>query len=129
MKKLRFAKPKKIKKSTLKNKCDKLFGDIVRSRGFCELRGMDKVTCSGQLQTMHIIGRANKRLRWDTFNALCGCSGHHFWYTNHPTEFALFVEVNFPNKWKYVKEHFMEMNQESYEEILSRLSIIPSLSK
>lgn len=66
--KLKFAKVKRVKsksKSALKRQADKLFSERVRSRGYCQLKGLDKIKCTDSQQCMHIIGRANHRLRWD----------------------------------------------------------------
>ncbi len=115
---------RKTKKSTLKNRADKLFGELIRSRGVCELKGMDNVTCSGQLQTMHIIGRANFALRWDSYNALCGCSGHHFYYTNHPTNFAMLVADNFPKEFEYLKAHRNDIWDKDIEKVLTELDAL-----
>jgi hypothetical protein len=120
--KIGFPKVKKVKRSTLKNKCDKLFRDVIRRKGYCELKGMDKVKCSGDLQTMHIVGRANYRLRWEEDNALCGCSGHHFYYTNNPFFFYELVESEFPDKWDFIIEHKNEIWDKDYEAIIKRLS-------
>ena len=84
---MELKKPKKANKSKLKRKLDTLFSLHVRSHGRCELQGLDKIKCSQVLQCMHIVGRANYRLRWDNNNVLCGCSGHHVFYGFHPLDF------------------------------------------
>lgn len=124
--KLPLAKPKRLKKQSktaLLKKADKLFSLKTRSRGICELAGKDKVSCAGQLQTMHIVGRANRRLRWDDENVLSGCAGHHMYYTHHPTEFAMFIETQFPRKWLYIHAHHNEIAQTDYEELIRRLTV------
>ena len=107
----------KIKRTTLKRKFDKLFGEKIRSKGYCELEGLDKVSCSGQLQTMHIIGRSNHNLRWDSYNALCGCSGHHRYYTSHPFEFMLLVSAHFPKKMEYLKKVRNDIWDKDYSKV------------
>ena len=121
MKKLSFAKKKKVNKSLLKRKCDMLFSRLVRSMGFCHFEGKDKVRCTPNLQCMHIIGRSNLRLRWDMMNCLSGCSGHHMYYTHHPLEFIETIMQCWPDRYKYVVAHRNELNQETYEETLNRL--------
>jgi len=121
---LKFSKPKRLKKQSktaLLRKADTLFSLKTRSRGVCELAGKDNVTCAGNLQTMHIVGRANRRLRWDDENVLCGCSGHHMYYTHHPTEFAMFIERHFPRKWLYIHVHVNEIAQTDYNALIKRL--------
>lgn len=113
---------KKPSKSTLKRKADKIFSEKIRSKGYCELAGKDKVKCGGGLQTMHIIGRANFNLRWDEINALCGCAGHHVYYTNHPTDFAIVISEQFPDRFEYLKEHRNEMWDKDIEKVLEELN-------
>jgi hypothetical protein len=120
--------PKNFKpiKSTLKRKADDAFGKLVRSKGFCELAGKDHIHCGGTLQTMHIITRSNLRLRYDFKNVLCGCGGHHVWYTHNPSAFDNFIQNNFPDKWKYIMDHKNEkqkMTAEDYKKIIEEFNI------
>jgi hypothetical protein len=75
-------------------RCDKLFSEIVRSRGRCEARVAK--TCSGadpeRLQCAHIISRRYNAVRWDEENALCLCSACHMFFTWHPVEWELFID-------------------------------------
>lgn len=116
-------KPKKQSKTALLRKADTLFSLRTRARGICELAGKDSITCNGSLQTMHIVGRSNRRLRWEDENVLCGCSAHHMYYTYHPTEFAMFIEKNFPRKWLFIHVHVNEIAQTDYPELIRRLEI------
>ena len=109
-------------KKSLKRLADKLFSQKVRSRGMCQLEGLDHIECSGQLQTMHIISRRNHRLRWDTQNALCGCSGHHFWYTNNPWDFVKLIEKHFGRQHDYLEVIKNEIWDRDIEEILKQLT-------
>ena len=118
---MKYPKPKKVKKSTLKNKADKLFSEKIRAIGVCQLKGLDKVKCSGQLQTMHIFGRANYRLRWEEQNALCGCSGHHFYYTNNPTSFGILLAEKFSMRLDYLKAIRNEMWDKEYDKVFKSL--------
>lgn len=118
---MKFPKPKKVKRSTLSNRADKLFSLKIRSLGYCVLKDMDKVKCGGVLQCAHIIGRANRRLRWDLNNALCLCSGHHSYYTNHAWEWSLLIEREFPNKYKYLNKHRNEIWDKDYSKVLEAL--------
>ena len=104
-----------------KNKADKLFSEDIRSLGRCQLQGKDKIKCSDVLQCAHIIGRTNKRLRWDIRNALCLCSGHHWWYTNNPEAWREIIKKEFPDSWRYVNEHRGEIWKGTIEEVLSSL--------
>ena len=106
---------KKISKSALKKKCDKLFSQIIRSKGFCEFKGKDKVKCSSVLNTMHIFSRTNLRLRWDENNVICGCAGHHRYYTTNNFEFIEAVMKWWPEKYRYIQKHKNETDQEPLE--------------
>jgi len=121
---IKLAKPKKIKqvakKGTLMRKADTLFSKHVRSLGYCELAGKDNITCSNVLQTMHITTRGNRRLRYDEMNVICGCSGHHIFYTYNPSRFDLFVAAFFPKKWAYVQKHQNEKVKVDYQEIIDK---------
>lgn len=92
---------------------------IVRSRGKCELAGLDDINCGGNLQHMHIITRGNNRLRYEELNALCGCVGHHYYYTNHPWDFVKFVEEHFPESAKFIEEHRNEYCKRILDDYLS----------
>lgn len=115
----------KFNKTKAKKKLDQLFSLHIRSYGKCELYGIGGIKCSNQLQTMHVVGRANLRLRWDDNNVFCGCSGHHTWYTFHPEKFWEMVQEYFPSKFKYITEHRNEKikaNQVFYEEMMAKFA-------
>lgn len=130
---MRFPKPakhiktkkvKKIKKSTLKRKADLVFSKYIRSKyGYCQLAGKDKIHCGGSLQTMHIETRGILAIRYNENNVLCGCQGHHVYYTYHPNLWRDFIVKFFPKKWEYVVKHMndhVEMNEEEYRKIINK---------
>lgn len=106
---MKFPKPKKVKQGIIIRKKDKEFSLKVRELGYCQLKGKDKIRCSEVLQCAHIVGRANRRLRWDIWNALCICAGHHWWYTNNPESWRDIIEREFPVSWRYINEHRNEI--------------------
>lgn len=127
---LMFPKPeKRVKKKrrvkTVRQKkgdlADKLFSLLIRRVGICQLAGKDKIRCGGGLQCMHIVTRGIKRLRWDTANAICGCAGHHVFYTHNPEKWRDFVSTNFPEEWKYVNEFRNEKWDEDLDGVLAGL--------
>lgn len=72
-----------IKRSSVIKKLDKVFSQIIRSKGFCEHCGVSDRT----LQCAHIYSRRHKNIRWDKENALCLCAGCHlFWWHHEPAE-------------------------------------------
>ena len=74
---------KQVSKTTLKRKCDKLFSELIRSKGKCEF-------CPNKetLQCCHIVTRTIVKLRFDEDNALCLCGRCHRHGHNKPLEFA-----------------------------------------
>jgi len=116
-----FPKVKKVKRSTLKNKADKLMSLKVRSIGYCQARIFTKVKCGGSLQDCHIIGRANMRLRYDPANHLCLCGGHHVWFTNNPEAWRTFIELYWTSVWNYLLKHKEEKVKVDYEDVIARL--------
>jgi len=69
-----------------KRKCDVLFSQLIRARGWCERCGS-----TANLQCAHIISRRYAHTRTDLENAYCLCAGCHMFFTDHPVEFARFV--------------------------------------
>ena len=123
--KLQYAKPKKIKKSTLRNKADALISLWIRSRGFCQIKGLDAVRCSEQLNDMHIRTRGVIALRYSSENHLCGCSGHHVYYTNNPAKWKALVKKNFLAQWKYIEKHQndkVKRTEDLYRAVIARYS-------
>lgn len=107
---MKVPKPRKVKKKYDQKEADRLFSLLIRHRGHCEAVGKDEIKCGGTLQCAHIIGRANKKLRFDSYNALCLCAGHHYWYTNHPHQwFWNLIPQHFPLQFEYVKRHQNEL--------------------
>jgi hypothetical protein len=62
---------KKPSRITLKNKADRLWSEIIRSKGKCEVCGLERV------QSHHIIGRRNLTLRYELRNGVALCPLHH----------------------------------------------------
>ena len=96
---------KKTSKRKLIKKIDKVFSEIVRSRGSCERCGKRE-----NLQCAHIFSRRIMRLRWYLDNALClDYKCHIFWAHRNPIEFTRFVEN------KLGKEKFENLERMSIE--------------
>ena len=112
---------KKGSKASKKRKADKIFSEKIREVGVCELKGLDNIKCGGNLQCMHIIGRSNHNLRWDSMNAICGCAGHHRYYTSHPFEFYELIQKNWPEQYKYLQEWKNEVWDKDIDRVLKEL--------
>jgi len=106
---IKRVKPKKKpKRSTLKNKCDKMWSEIIRSRGQCEICGTYKAS-----NPHHVIGRQNYNLRWDILNGCLLCSNHH-------TSGRLSAHTD--SIW--FMEWFKENRQKDYEHLVKKKNII-----
>lgn len=80
--------PKKLTKSSLIKKLDKVFADVVKMIGKCEwCKATDKA-----LQCAHIYSRRYRHTRWDSCNAIALCISCHFRAHQRPLDFAKFIE-------------------------------------
>jgi len=89
-------------KAYYRNKLDKKFSELVRSRGRCEFCGRADV----RLECAHIQSRRYVCIRWDLRNALCLCSACHFKSHAQPLWFADHIQ---PYKKKYLKEKIQNL--------------------
>jgi hypothetical protein len=89
---------RKITKSGLTRKLDKVVSEIVRGRGYCAW-GMCKKTEG--LECCHIFSRRYRSIRWDLDNLVCLCHSHHFYSHSNPVLFAEFVR-DYLGKIKYI---------------------------
>ena len=77
----------KIKKGKgYKEKCDRLFSEIVRMAGACSNCGS-----THSLQCAHIISRRYSSTRCDIRNAWCLCAGCHLRFTAWPREHSHYI--------------------------------------
>lgn len=51
--------------------------------------------CLGIKQCAHIVSRGYMGTRWDFENAVVLCAGDHVYFTHHPEEWRLWVDLNF----------------------------------
>ena len=119
--------PKIGTKTYYKKKADTLVSKITRARGKCEKCG----TTTGQLQTAHIIGRANHTLRFDFQNTLCLCANCHRWNHAYPIDFGKWVTKKYPNKVKYLntrKNKITKRTALDYKELVDILKAVYELS-
>lgn len=103
---------------TITNKLDKLCSVITRSKGKCEKCG----TSNYQLQTHHVYGRANRRLRWDLRNLCCLCAGCHFWAESHPLDFTDWFRIVRRGDAEYLQQENAKGVRKWTEEELEALS-------
>jgi len=98
-----------MKKTNLKKKIDKLYSEIIRSKGYCERCGK-----SGPLNAHHVIGRRNLATRWDLRNGICLCVGCHKFNKNSahedPVHFIEWFKTYRPDDYKYLLKKKNEIN-------------------
>lgn len=115
---------KKTEKQKLKDKADKLMSLYIRNFwGYCMLKGLDDVRCSDQLNDMHIRTRGIVAIRYEELNHICGCSGHHVYYTNNPAKWEALVKKHFPKHWRFVEKHQndkVKRTEELYKIVIAR---------
>lgn len=65
---------RRISKKGLTKKLDELWAELVKQEaGYkCEVCGTTQ-----NLNSHHIEGRTNRRLRWELYNGVCACAGCH----------------------------------------------------
>lgn len=102
---------------------DRLFRDLIRARGYCEVAGLDRITCNGNLQTAHLVSRRYLSVRWDQQGAVCACAAHHVYYTHHPLEWDLVCQAMLgPRKWEEFKRRAVDARgAPDYDAVIERL--------
>ena len=110
-------------KKTWKNQLDKLWSEIIRSKGYCEICGT-----TVNLNAHHIISRHNKVLRWDLQNGICLCVSCHKFSThsvhNDPLGFMEWFKKKNPEDYEYLKNKKNKIANytiSDYEEIYQNL--------
>jgi hypothetical protein len=106
------------KRTTLRNKADKLFSELIRRRGACE-----RCTKKTNLQTSHLISRSNLHLRFDERNSLCLCAGcHMFWFHKNPLEAWEWYRAVYKKDYEYLlkEKNVIETNID-YQKIIDKL--------
>lgn len=97
-------------------KCDKAMSVLVREKGFCEKCGN-----TGNLQHHHIIGRANKTLRYDILNGMSLCWQCHFFQAHGGSvAFVDWLDEKFPERMSYLRETrniYTKLHLQDYKQI------------
>lgn len=108
-KKLRDKERKKERPGYWMAKADTAASLYYRARTpFCEAEGLDTKICKGGLQWCHIKSRGNLRIRYEPYNHLVMCSGHHVYYTKRPAAWEIMVATEFPERWELINETWLE---------------------
>lgn len=111
-----LAKGKKVNKSSLKKKCDTLASKYYRAETpYCELKDKDGVNCGGSLQWAHIFTRGIVHIRYQPYNKLVLCAGHHRYYTSKPIEWVRILEKEFPDRLQLAEENRYKYEKVDYD--------------
>jgi len=86
---------RKITKKGIKKKADKLWSEIIRAKGKCEVCGETRY-----LNPHHVVGRRNHAVRFDLRNGVCLCSGCHTFRTRSAHQDPLWFMKWFEGKRK-----------------------------
>lgn len=93
--------------SWLNKQLDKLWSEVVRSKGACELCGRRPPEVV--LQAHHIFSRRNYSTRWDIKNGVCLCTGDHIYKAHKDIqEFADWVQS------KYGVDYIDDLRQKAH---------------
>ena len=116
---------KKVSKTTLRNKLDKICSLIVRGRGKCERCGKKE-----NLQCCHIFGRTYNNTRFDLDNLLCLCPDCHINFAHkQPILFAEFVrKILGEEKYETLKEKHNQITKYTIEDLQIKLKVLEDLA-
>lgn len=76
------------------------------------------------LNHAHVIGRANKALRYDIFNAMCLCVACHMWWHENPTESGIWFKEKYPERYEYLnreKNRFVDRTEQDFVELMANI--------
>ena len=112
-----------MKKSDIK-KLDKLWSQIIRNRGKCEVCGKHP-SGNSYLNPHHIVGRRNYTLRWDIRNGVALCAGHHIFNRESAHQdsewFHDWLEENRKEDLEYLRKRRNLILKQTYEEVVDKL--------
>jgi len=117
----------KLSRKSLKKKCDKLWSEIIKSGGNCEICGKHTK------DPHHVIGRKNYVLRWDLRNGVRLCFQHHTGGNlsahNDPFWFKNWFKKARPEDYEYLLKKKNEVWDKDYNKVLEYLERIKLISK
>lgn len=111
--------PRPISKKGLKKKLDELWSELVKREAGnkCEVCGKKEY-----LNSHHIVGRRNLRLRWETYNGVCLCAGCHTFKTSsfhqNPIWADEWLRKNRSEDYRLVKKTMNEIKKWTMDEML-----------
>ena len=114
--------PRKPSKKTLKNKLDKAWSQLVKLRA-----GNKCEVCwnSETLNSHHVVGRRNLRLRWEVMNGVCLCVKHHKFGNQsaheNPVWFEDWLKENRGQDLKLIRSTMNEIQKWTIEDMQEKL--------
>jgi hypothetical protein len=106
------------KRTTLRNKADSLWSQIIRARdGACVRCGKTEI-----LEAAHVWGRRYMGTRFDELNGVALDKGCHVYFTHNPFEWYEFMEQRLGKReWVLLRERALFGAKPQYDEIIPRL--------
>lgn len=120
-----LTKPKKKPtRGKLKTKCDWLASAYYRAQTpYCEAAGKDSTQCGGGLQWCHLFSRGILHIRYEPYNNLIMCQGHHLLFTYRPIEWTRFLERHFPDKLAEAEANRYKFSKVDYDAWISHFKV------
>ncbi len=129
---------KKVKKPTipkLRKKAFKLWSEIVRKDGKCDICGCIKGALNAKgkpviLHAHHLIGRENHALMFDIKNGISLCVGHHKYFKDSAHKGGLVFHDWFMKKYPDRYQYLLNNHDKQFDESIENYqSIITELEK
>lgn len=100
---------RKFHKRAFREWLDTLAKVVVKTRDDFTCQIQHDNECSGTMkpldydcQWLHIKSRKSNNLRWNLFNAMCGCGHCHGWAHDNPIAFGVWFTTKYPELYKYL---------------------------
>jgi len=114
--------PRPISKKGLTKQLDKLWSQLIKREAGNKCEVCDLEGGNTRLNSHHIVGRRNYRLRWELYNGVCLCSGCHTFRRNsahqNPIWFDEWLRDGRSEDYKLVKSTMNEIKKWSMDEML-----------
>ncbi len=117
-------KPAKSPRKSLQKKADTLASRYYRTlTPYCEAADRDTgINCGGGLQWCHILTRAILHMRYEPYNHLILCAGHHVYWTHSPDLWTKFLEQHFPERLTLANQNRNRLSKVDYRQFIDRFS-------
>jgi len=124
---------KKLTIPKLRKKAFKLWAELVRKGGVCEICGVRKGDLNNKgkpiiLHSHHLIGRENHALAFDIKNGVSLCIGHHKYFKDSAHKGGLIFHdwfmKKYPERYNYLlinSSNQVDLNIQTLQEIIKQL--------